>query len=171
MKALKIRRCASALGGIALGLLALAAGPSCGRARNASAPPPVLFKNEGRLTVIKENGRDTVITIAIEIADREEERVQGLMRRRSMPDTCGMLFVFDTTGLLSFWMKDTYIPLDILFIGDDLEIMEIRENTLPLSTAPILARQPGRYALEVNAWFCRERGIEEGDRVRWARGY
>ncbi len=141
---------------------------SCRRARIEHAAP-IAFKSEGRLSVIKKNGRDTVITIAIEIADREEERIQGLMNRYFLPDTGGMLFVFEAPRQLSFWMKDTYLPLDIIFIDDNQNIIEIRENMAPLNTMPIWSRSPARYALEVNAWFCRQRGIKEGDKICWSR--
>jgi uncharacterized membrane protein (UPF0127 family) len=127
------------------------------------------FKKEGQLAFIKKNSNETPILIAIEIADDEQERTQGLMWRQSMPDSVGMLFIFEEEIPLSFWMANTYIPLDIIFIDNKFNIVTIEYNTIPLSETLIPSRTPARYAVEVNAWFCRQHGIGVGDKIRWNR--
>ena len=125
------------------------------------------FIREGRLTFIKKNRGEAPVSIAIEIADREEERARGLMWRQSMPDSVGMLFIFEEERPLSFWMANTYLPLDIIFIDHGFNIVAIEHNTTPLSETPIPSRAPARYAVEVNAWFCRQNGIRVGDKIKW----
>jgi len=125
------------------------------------------FIREGRLTFIKKDRGETPLSIAIEIADSEEERARGLMWRQSMPDSAGMLFIFEEERPLSFWMANTYLPLDIIFIDHGFSIVAIGHNATPLSETPIPSLAPARYAVEVNAWFCRQNGIAVGDKIKW----
>jgi uncharacterized membrane protein (UPF0127 family) len=125
----------------------------------------VHFKKEGYLAFVKKNTFDTISVITVEIADSEEEITNGLMWRYSMPDTNGMLFIFDQERPLSFWMKNTSIPLDMVFVNGAREIVSIQDNATPLSTLPIFSRIPARYVVEVNAWFCVDHGIKTGDRI------
>jgi len=129
----------------------------------------VPFKKEGRLAFIKKDTNDTLIVIDIEIADNEEERTRGLMWRYSMPDGDGMLFVFGEESPLSFWMKNTYIPLDIVFVNKRYEIITIRQNTTPLDEMPIPSDKPAQYVVEVNAWFCARRRIKTGDGIGYVK--
>ncbi|OPY28055.1 MAG: hypothetical protein A4E28_01735 [Methanocella sp. PtaU1.Bin125] len=123
--------------------------------------PPEIGPTVG---LIDHNGRLTVLDV--EIADSPNEQKQGLMGRSSLPADAGMLFVFTDDGPRYFWMKDTLIPLDILFIDKDLEIIHIHENATPLSEATIASSGHCRYVLEVNGGLCRSLGICAGDRVR-----
>ncbi|TVR59234.1 MAG: DUF192 domain-containing protein [Spirochaetaceae bacterium] len=95
----------------------------------------------------------------------DEERARGLMHRDSIPETGGMLFVFESERRLSFWMKDTRIPLSIAFIRDDGLIMEMYDME-PFSLETIESRFPARYALEVNKGTFGNLGIRPGDRVQ-----
>lgn len=103
----------------------------------------------------------------VEIADRQETRQAGLMYRRQLQEDEGMLFVFEEPETLSFWMKNTYIPLDIAFISTDGRILNI-EAMAPLDEKPrYRSKGPARYALEVNqAWFARH-GVKPGDSLRF----
>jgi len=93
--------------------------------------------------------------IFVEIADTPIKRSYGLMDRKRMSFNSGMLFKFSSPEILSFWMKDTYIPLDIAFINDDKKIIQISEM-IPLSTRPIKSIEKCCYALETNRnWFIR----------------
>ena len=104
------------------------------------------------------------VEITVEIARTEEERSQGLMHRKRLPDGEGMLFVFDRDQQLSFWMKDTIIPLSIAFIASDGRIIEIKDMQ-PLDLNPVRSSRSVRYALEVpQGWFGRA-GIQPGDMV------
>lgn len=103
-------------------------------------------------------------TLTVEIASTPEERAVGLMHRKSMKEDRGMIFVFENDQILSFWMKDTLIPLSIAFISADGTIRQI-EDMEPESLSSVTSRRSVLYALEVNrGWFV-ERGIVPGDVV------
>ena len=134
-----------------------------------TTPDPVpqgpSFTKEGELAFMDASGRDTLSIIDIEIVDTEAEITTGLMYRRSMPVNAGMLFVFDRPEPRSFWMKNTHIPLDIIFIDDFQRIVTIQANTRPMSEASVPSSKPAQYVLEVNAGFCQQQGITEGSYI------
>jgi len=105
----------------------------------------------------------------IEVADTPIKREYGLMDRKHLSSNSGMLFKFPNRGVLKFWMRNTYIPLDIAFIGDNGEILQIEEMS-PLSTKEIRSKHACRYALEVNHGWFKENGIDEGAYV-WGEGF
>jgi hypothetical protein len=105
------------------------------------------------------------VEVALEIALTPEAQQRGLMYRSSLADDHGMLFVFAAEADHSFWMKNTLIPLDMLFIAADGRIAGIHANATPLSTVPITVGQPSRYVLEVPGGYTQRRGIASGDRV------
>jgi uncharacterized protein len=123
------------------------------------------FTKDGNLFFIKKDNQDTLKVIDIEVADNDDKRTQGLMWRHSMPDNVGMLFVFDEETPQSFWMKNTYIPLDIIFTNRNKEIVAIREETTPLSEASIPSVQPAQYVVEVIGGFCYKNNIQVGDKI------
>jgi hypothetical protein len=109
------------------------------------------------------------VTVYAEAANTPLQRQQGLMHRTSLDANAGMLFVFPREERESFWMKNTLIPLDIIFITADLRVLEIYRSVPPCagvlcpfytSSAPI------KYALEVNAGFSDRNGVKAGDEVR-----
>ena len=101
----------------------------------------------------------------VEIADTEAEREKGLMFRKELPEGRGMLFDFQHDQEVGFWMQNTYIPLDMIFIRGDGHILRIAENTEPLSTRVIPSNGPVRAVLEVIGGTVRKFGIAPGDRV------
>ncbi len=101
----------------------------------------------------------------VEIADDPRERERGLMFRREMADDRGMLFDFGSEQPTSFWMRNTYISLDMLFIKADGTIESIAERTTPLSERSVPSQGPVRYVLEINGGLSGKLGIEAGDRV------
>jgi uncharacterized membrane protein (UPF0127 family) len=104
------------------------------------------------------------VPISAEIAATEKEQAAGLMNRKSLPDGKGMLFVYTRDELMSFWMKNTLIPLSIAFIAYDGRILEIRDMK-PRDLTPVRSTRHVRYALEVpQGWFDRA-GIAAGDRL------
>lgn len=107
------------------------------------------------------------IKIVVEIADTIEERVVGLMYRAELEEDHGMLFVFDDTKERTFWMKNTKIPLDILFLNENGTIVDIKENFAPCITDPCehYYSKPASYTLEVNAGFVKDHTIEVSDIV------
>lgn len=106
-----------------------------------------------------------VHVFAVELAVTEPEREKGLMYRRNLPDGQGMLFDFHHEQNVSFWMQNTYIPLDMIFIQGDGTILRIAENTEPLSTRLIPSGGPVRAVLEVRGGTAEKLGIAPGDRV------
>jgi hypothetical protein len=106
-----------------------------------------------------------VHAFAVEIADTEPEREKGLMFRKDLPEGSGMLFDFHREQEVGFWMQNTYVPLDMIFIRGDGRILRIAENTEPLSTRIIPSNGPVRAVLEVIAGTAEKLGIAPGDRV------
>ncbi len=106
-----------------------------------------------------------VHVFAVEMASTPAEQAKGLMFRHELPEGQGMLFDFHHEQPTSFWMKNTYIPLDMIFIRGDGRILRIAENTVPLSEALVPSGGPVRAVLEVNAGMARKLGIAPGDRV------
>jgi uncharacterized membrane protein (UPF0127 family) len=106
-----------------------------------------------------------VHAFAVEMAVTPEEQARGLMFRRSLPEGQGMLFDFKVNQELSFWMKNTLISLDMIFIRADGRILRIAENTEPLSERLVPSGGPARAVLEVISGTARKLGIAAGDRV------
>jgi len=124
------------------------------------------FKKEGELTITDSLG-NSKIKIDLEIADTEYERQLGLMNRDTMEETQGMLFKFPEERFQSFWMRNTLIPLDIIFINKDKEIVTIHKNTKVLSTQSYPSSAPSIYVLEVNGGFTDRHNIQEGNKIFW----
>ena len=102
----------------------------------------------------------------VELATSPQQIAQGLMYRRQMAPDAGMLFIFERPDPAVFWMKNTFIPLDMIFIGVDGRIMNIAERTIPQTETPVPASGPTRAVLEVNGGTSARLGIKPGDRVR-----
>jgi len=106
-----------------------------------------------------------IATVKAEIAVSREERNNGLMFRKKLPDGEGMLFVFESDQVLSFWMKNTYIPLSIAYIAHDGKIIDIKDM-IPHDTSSVVSTRSVRYALEVpQGWYSRA-GVRVGDMVK-----
>jgi len=103
----------------------------------------------------------------IYIAETTEQRNRGLMHVRSLPETTGMLFLYDFDAHLSMWMKNTYISLDILFVRADGTVSSIAHDTEPLSLISIAALEPVRYVLELNAGVAEKLSIDQYSRLEW----
>ena len=101
----------------------------------------------------------------VEIADDPRERSRGLMFRREMAKEHGMLFDFGVEEPASFWMENTYLPLDMIFIRADGTVESIAERTTPLSRRSVPSKGPVRYVLEINGGLSDELGIRPGDKV------
>ena len=111
------------------------------------------------------NADGSPVAVRIQVADDEFERARGLMYRRSLDPDAGMLFVFEAPEDTSFWMENTFIPLDVIFIDENLQVAGIVTDTVPLSRDPIEIGQPSLYVLEVNAGFVRTHGIQAGGQI------
>ena len=126
------------------------------------AAGPALPAGQQTLEIASKTG---VHAFTVEIADTEPEREKGLMFRKELPEGRGMLFDFHREQEVGFWMQNTYIPLDMIFIRGDGRILRIAENTEPLSTRIIPSNGPVRAVLEVIAGTAEKFGIAPGDRV------
>ena len=129
--------------GLALALLA-----ACG-----SQPVAVLHGTAGPASV------------RLEIANTDATRTKGLMFRQSLADGDGMLFVFDQTSEHGFWMRNTFIPLDMIFIGDDLRVVGVHARAVPQSTETVSIGVPSRYVLEVPGGWAERHGVTRGTQV------
>jgi uncharacterized membrane protein (UPF0127 family) len=115
-----------------------------------------------KLSILTVSGK--IIPISVEIAETEEDRRRGLMFRKELEDGKGMIFLFEKDQIMSFWMKDTLVPLSIAFISSDGRIMEIHDME-PQSLVAVSSERSCRYALEApQGWFTRA-GADIGDRV------
>jgi len=123
---------------------------------------PAVAAEQQTLEIVTRSG---VYTFTVELAVTDEERSKGLMFRRELPEGRGMLFDFKQDVNASMWMKNTYIPLDMIFIRADGRIQRIAENTEPQSERIIAAGAPVRAVLEVIGGTAKKLGIKPGDRV------
>ncbi|PPQ37349.1 hypothetical protein SAMN06265338_107121 [Rhodoblastus acidophilus] len=110
--------------------------------------------------------KDGPRTLDVEVARDPAARERGLMYRRHLPENRGMLFDFDHEQTVLMWMKNTYIPLDMIFIGRNGKVTHIEADTEPLSEAIISSQGPAFAVLEVNAGVAKKLGLKAGDLVR-----
>ena len=103
----------------------------------------------------------------VEVVTTPETRAQGLMFRKAMPTNAGMLFIYPGEQAVSFWMKNTLIPLDMLFLKADGSIARIAHNAVPLDETPIPSNAAVKAVLEVNGGTAATLGIKEGDKVEY----
>ena len=108
---------------------------------------------------------DKAFVFNVEVATSQAERAKGLMYRRSLADDAGMLFDFGDEQFITMWMRNTYVSLDMLFIGEDGTIGHIASETTPLSDTIIPSRVDARFVLEIKGGMSRQLGIETGDMV------
>lgn len=123
------------------------------------------FKHQGNLQFININ--DTVCEIKIEVADTYAKREKGLMYRKTMKENRGMLFIFPDESRRSFWMKETHIPLDIIFVNSNKEINHIVKNCKPYSLKGIQSFEYAQYVVEVNAGYCNKHSVKIGYKINF----
>jgi uncharacterized membrane protein (UPF0127 family) len=133
-------------------------------AKVQTMPEPV-FRKEGELEFVTAAGEKH--RIDIEIADNENDRSLGLMYRKQMDANRGMLFIFETEAPQAFWMHNTFIPLDIIYIDAQMRIVSMVENAATLNDTSLPSAGPAMYVVEVNGGFCKEKGIKVGDTISY----
>ena len=133
---------------------------------NAAKPKEVepQFKMEGTL-VFLDNQKDTLKLVEMEVADNDEERTQGMMFRSSMSYDRAMLFIMEYETPQSFWMHNTKMSLDIIYVDGEGQIVTIYKHTQPYSESPIPSFKPAKYVVETAAGFCDRFGVTEGDQI------
>ena len=127
------------------------------------AVPPAEAQDTSELWI--ETAAGARYRFEVELAITPEQQATGLMHREEMATDAGMLFVFEPVRPVSFWMKNTLISLDMLFVGADGRIVNIGERTEPLSTASVPSDGPVRAVLEINGGLSNMLGIRPGDTV------
>jgi len=142
--------------------LRLAAALFVAASAGLAAWAPAHAAGQATIEIVSKNG---VHPFSVELASNDAERARGLMFRKSLPEGQGMLFDFKRDGPVSFWMHNTYISLDMIFIASDGRIVHIAENAKPLSDDLIPSAGPVRAVLEVIAGTAQKLGIAPGDRV------
>jgi len=142
---------------------------SCGDDPKASKieTSEIEFKKEGELYLLKSG--DSIKKLDIEIAENQYEHETGLMYRQSMQETQGMLFIYPEEALRSFYMKNTYIPLDIIFYSKDSSVVSFQENARALDETSLPSNKPAKFILELNAGKVKEWNIEVGDKIDFKR--
>lgn len=125
------------------------------------------FKKEGALTIKKAESDSIIKTLDIEIADNDYETETGLMYRTSLETNHGMLFIFPAEEFRKFYMKNTKIPLDIIYISNDLKIVSFQKNAKPMDETSLPSEAPAKYVLEINGGLSDEWLLEIGDKVNF----
>lgn len=148
-----------------LPLLALLAMALAGPPARAQSPAPLVF---GQAEVVVERADRKRLPFHVEVASTEEQLHQGLMFRESLPPDGGMLFILGPPQPASFWMRNTFIPLDIIFIARDGRITNIYPRAAPGSLSLINSSEPVTGVLEINGGMAARLGIRAGDRVHHA---
>jgi len=130
--------------------------------------PTIRFKKQGEV-YFQDKDKNLLKGIDVEIAETDDSRHRGLMFREKMEENQGMLFIFGREEPESFYMKNTLIPLDIIFITAKREIVKIYKNTTPLSEKDLPSFKPILFVVEVNGGFTDKYNIKEGDFIEWRR--
>lgn len=120
---------------------------------------------EPRVIISTREGREAAFQV--EVADTPTKRELGLQYRKELAADRGMIFLFPASSLHSFWMKNTPLPLDMIFIGSDRKIAGIVEQTVPFSLEPRSVGAPSQFVLEINGGLSKRLGIRAGDAVRF----
>lgn len=125
------------------------------------------FAEECSPDVVQLRGEWGLARFAVELADDEAERAQGLMHRESMPQSAGMLFVYPEPRMVGFWMKNTLIPLDMIFVDSTGTVQRVHSNAVPGDLTPIMGGSDTILAvLEINGGLSRKLGIAPGTQLR-----
>ena len=125
------------------------------------------FRTDGTLTLARDG--EIYQTLDIEIAETDSARTRGLMQRDGLPQDSGMLFIFDTEEPQGFWMANTRIALDLIFIKTDGTVQSVSKYIQPMRTETVPSVGEAQYVLEVEAGYTDSIGLIEGDTVEWER--
>ncbi|MEN3322911.1 DUF192 domain-containing protein [Mariniflexile soesokkakense] len=141
---------------------------ACKKDKKTITQTDISFKKEGELTIFKLTD-STKINLDIEIADTDFDIQTGLMYRDSMKKNQGMLFVFDDVTKRYFYMKNTKISLDIIYINDTFKIVSFQKNAKPFDETSLPSNVPAKYVLEVNAGLVDSWSLSVGDSIDYSK--
>ncbi len=113
--------------------------------------------------------QDFIAAIEVELAQDDSKRQLGLMYRDKLGENQGMLFIFEGDDSRAFWMKNTVLPLDMIFVNSKDEIVTIHKNTTPYSEQSYASSKPARFVIEVNAGYTDRHKVSVGDHIVWNR--
>ena len=129
----------------------------------------IKFKKEGELSLLKASNDSLIKTFNIEIADDEYQTQTGLMYRNSMEDNQGMLFIFPDSEYRYFYMRNTEIPLDIIYIDQNKTIVSIQKNAKPHDETSLPSEGPAKYVLEINGGLSTQWKLQKGDKIEFTK--
>ena len=147
--------------------------PVASPTQSSSAPAPAEcyeppFTEEAKGAFVTPAG-DTVAAFALELAETTAETTQGMMFRRSAPEGTGMLFIMPEERYQSFWMRNTYVPLDIIYLSEAGSVVSIQANAQPMNETPLPSEGPAKYVLEIAGGRAAALGITPGMKWIWKR--
>lgn len=142
---------------------------SCKEEKKSIKQAKVTFKKEGELQLKKASNDSVVVELDIEIADNEFETQTGLMYRESMKVNRGMLFIFPDSRPRSFYMKNTKIALDLIYLDANKTVVSFQENAKPLDESSLPSNLAAKYVLEVNAGLVKQWQLEVGDKMNFTQ--
>ncbi|PLX06051.1 MAG: hypothetical protein C0596_16295 [Marinilabiliales bacterium] len=128
---------------------------------------PPIFRNDTELAFIDSETGDILFTIEAEVASNDTERARGLMYRTDLEENQGMLLLFSREQTQSFYMRNTLISLDIIYVNSDLEIVDIYDHTNPMDETSLPSKDVAQYVVEINAGLCEKYEIEIGDLIAY----
>jgi uncharacterized membrane protein (UPF0127 family) len=152
---------------VAASLSACGSPPADNPARTEDDQVSIPFRKDGTLTISRDD--EVYLTLDIEIADSDSSRNRGLMQRDGLPEDSGMWFIFDQESEQGFWMANTRIALDLIFVRSDGTIQSIAKYIQPMRTETVSSDGLSQYVLEVEAGYSDSKGILEGDVIAFER--
>lgn len=129
----------------------------------------IKFKQEGELKLLKASNDSLIKSLSIEIADDEYQTQTGMMYRKSMANNQGMLFIFPDSQYRYFYMKNTEIPLDIIYVDQNKSIINIQKNAKPFDETSLPSEGPAKYVLEINGGLSTQWNLQKGDKIDFAK--
>lgn len=157
-----------------LAFVGLSQTPSCERSNTQRVVPAKKensyepkFRKDGDLWLIKAATGDTLMHLDVEYANTPNRIEYGMMYRKSMDENMSMLFFMGNMKMQSFWMKNTYVSLDIIYIDDRLRIVSIQKNAEPLNTRSLASEGPAQFVLEVKGGLSDKLGLAAGDMINF----
>ncbi|WP_142452922.1 DUF192 domain-containing protein [Gracilimonas mengyeensis] len=142
---------------------------SCAKEKSQTKEPQTTTRqlDYTREVTFLNDSSEPISTVRVAVADEPEERNQGLMDVTELPSDAGMLFIFSEEQELSFYMANTPLPLDIIYVNNDSTIVRIHHSTSPFSSKQLRSGQPARYVVETNGGYCVSNDIREGQKIRF----
>lgn len=140
-----------------------------GKSHSKVTPVEIKFKKEGELSLLKASNDSLIKNLNIEIADDEYQTQTGLMYRSSMEDDQAMLFIFPDSEYRYFYMRNTEIPLDIIYIDQNKAIVSIQKNAKPHDETSLPSEGPAMYVLEINGGLSTQWDLQKGDKIEFTK--